>query len=55
MAKKGTISPAASEQYLRLLKGELSPEDYAKSVKKRVDDRSRSHGSSKNGTHRERT
>lgn len=41
MTKSGSIPPDPSEHYLRLLKGEITPEDYAKSVKQRVDDRAR--------------
>lgn len=33
----GSIPTGPSEQYLRLLKGEISAKDYAKSVEKRVD------------------
>ncbi len=36
MAEKGSIPTGPSEQYLRLLKGEITPEEYAKSVEKRV-------------------
>lgn len=36
---KGSIPAGPSDQYLLLLKGEITPEEYAKSVKKRVDAR----------------
>jgi hypothetical protein len=36
MASQGSVPTGPSEQYLRLLKGEISPEKYAKGVKKRV-------------------
>lgn len=36
MATEGSIPTGPSEAYLRLLKGEIGPEDYAKGVKKRV-------------------
>ena len=39
MTDKGSIPAGPSEQYLRLLKGEITPGEYAKSVKKRVDAR----------------
>jgi hypothetical protein len=39
MTDKGSIPAGPSDQYLLLLKGEITPEEYAKSVKKRVDAR----------------
>jgi hypothetical protein len=36
MTSQGSVPTGPSEQYLKLLKGELSPEEYAKGVKKRV-------------------
>ncbi len=39
MTHKGSIPAGPSEQYLLLLKGEITPEEYAKSVKERVDAR----------------
>lgn len=39
MTDKGSIPAGPSEQYLRLLKGEIGPEEYAISVKRRVDAR----------------
>jgi hypothetical protein len=36
MASQGSVPTGPSEQYLKLLKGDLSPEAYAKGVKKRV-------------------
>ncbi len=36
MASQGSVPTGPSEQYLRLLKGQITPEDYAKGVKKRV-------------------
>lgn len=41
MAGRGSIATGPSEQYLRLLKGEITPEEYARSVKKRVDEQHR--------------
>lgn len=37
----GSIPTGPSELYLRLLKGEVSPEDYAKQAKKRGQEESR--------------
>jgi hypothetical protein len=37
MTKAGSIATDPSEQYLRLLKGEITPQEYARSVEKRVD------------------
>lgn len=39
MTDRGTIPAGPSEHYLRLLKGEITPEEYVKSVKRRVDAR----------------
>lgn len=39
MTDKGSIPTGPSEQYLRLLKGEISPKEYAKSVERRVQER----------------
>ena len=36
MAQQGSIPTGPSDSYLRLLKGEITPEEYAKSVEKRV-------------------
>lgn len=36
MATEGSIPTGPSDAYLRLLKGQITPEDYAKGVKKRV-------------------
>jgi hypothetical protein len=36
VASQGSVPTGPSEQYLRLLKGQISPEEYAKNVKKRV-------------------
>lgn len=45
--KAGSIPTGPSEQYLRLLKGEISPQEYAQSVKERVDETRR--GDRRNG------
>lgn len=37
----GSIPTGPSELYLQLLKGEISPEDYAKQAKKRSQDEAR--------------
>ena len=37
MTKSGSSPTGPSEQYLRLLKGDITPEEYARSVEKRVD------------------
>jgi hypothetical protein len=37
----GSIPTGPSELYLRLLKGEISPQDYAKQAKKRLQDEAR--------------
>jgi hypothetical protein len=37
----GSIQTGPSELYLQLLKGEITPEDYAKRVKKRIQDEAR--------------
>ncbi|HEX6455184.1 MAG TPA: hypothetical protein VF009_01550 [Solirubrobacterales bacterium] len=37
----GSIPTGPSELYLQLLKGEISPEDYAKQAKKRIQDEAR--------------
>jgi hypothetical protein len=49
MTSQGSVPTGPSEQYLKLLKGELSPEEYAKGVKKRVR-AERKNGSSGGGT-----
>lgn len=51
MTKAGSIVTDPSEQYLRLLKGEITPEEYARSVEKRLDaqDRREESGSQDNG------
>lgn len=36
MASEGSVPTGPSEAYLRLLKGQITPEDYTKGVKKRV-------------------
>ncbi len=36
MASEGSVPTGPSEEYLRLLKGQITAEDYAKGVKKRV-------------------
>lgn len=36
MATEGSVPTGPSEAYLRLLKGQITPEAYAKGVKKRV-------------------
>jgi len=41
MANRGSIPTGPSDQYLKLLKGEMAPEEYVKSVQKRVEDQSR--------------
>jgi hypothetical protein len=41
VSRKRPIPTGPSEQYLRLLKGEISPEEYARSVEKRVDEQRR--------------
>lgn len=37
----GSIPTGPSELYLQLLKGEITPEDYAKQAKKRIQDEAR--------------
>jgi hypothetical protein len=37
----GSIPTGPSELYLQLLKGDISPEDYAKQAKKRIQDEAR--------------
>jgi hypothetical protein len=37
----GSVLPGPSELYLKLLKGEIKPEEYARAAKKRVQDESR--------------
>jgi hypothetical protein len=37
MTQRGSIPTGPSEQYLRLLKGEITPEEYRASVKDRLD------------------
>jgi len=39
--KYGSIPTGPSELYLQLLKGEISPQDYAKRTKKRLRDEAR--------------
>lgn len=36
MATEGSVPTGPSEAYLQLLKGQITPEHYAKNVKKRV-------------------
>jgi hypothetical protein len=38
MADRGSIPTGPSEQYIRLLRGEISTKDYARSVERRVRD-----------------
>lgn len=43
----GSIPTGPSELYLQLLKGEISPEDYAERAKKRIQDEARERPRSK--------
>lgn len=55
MAKHGSVPTGPSEAYLRLLKQEITPEEYAKSVRKRLrEDRSSNGARAGTGTERQR-
>lgn len=55
MAQSGSVPTGPSEAYLRLLKREITPEEYAKSVRQRLrEDRSSNGSSSETGTQRQR-
>lgn len=50
MGTSGSLPTGPSEQYLRLLKGEISPQEYAKSVRERVDDQGRAEKTAATGS-----
>jgi hypothetical protein len=55
MAQRGSVPTGPSEDYLRLLKREISVEEYAKSVERRLrEDRSDRGARSSNGAQRQR-
>lgn len=46
---QGSIPTGPSDLYLRLLRGTISPEDYAKQAKKRVQEEARKHPTASQG------